>query len=167
MHQMQCPIFEGSHEREWSGKWSVGPRRLSDLNQTTKRTLDVGPCGSAVYSGAEDNDLEDERFGSQLRECEHGDEDTLQRTDSGGLDDGVITSVPPCKIRKDVEVLVEEGSPASMSYGNFTSVWGSRRTSPGPDLPLEMRTPYLMDHLQPINPGTESRDSGYTTKSRG
>lgn len=163
-HPMQCPIFHASHERKESGKW---PSTMSGLNQTPTRTLGLDPGGSAVYSGPEDNDLEDGRFGSQIGECEHGNDGTFQRTDGGGSDDGAITSVPPCKIRKDVEVLVEEGRPALTSYGNFTSAWGPKRKSPGPDLPLEMRTPYLMDHLQPISPGTESGDSGYTTKSLG
>ena len=164
-HQKQrthCPFFHASRS-VGSGIRSVWSTRVSGLYHPPTRTLDVDPNGSRVSSGAEYVEADHGPIASRQRDIENGDEAAFNRTESGDSD-GIITPVPPCKIRKVMEVSVEEGKPAPSSYGNFTSVWGRRRNPPGPDGPVGMRTPYLMDHLQPMKPGTESRESSYTTK---
>ena len=159
----QCPNFKASRRSAKSGIWSSWYSQLSDLYQTTVRSLDVSQKGSRLYSGVEDIESSREPIALRGRYMGRGRGSTLNRTDSRGSD-WILTPVPPCKIRRDVEVSVEEGRPTSSSYGNFTSVWGQKQNPQGPDIPVGMRTPYLLDHLEPMKPGTGSRQSSYTSK---
>lgn len=165
-HRTLYPIHHASRGRAGSSILSVRSSQLASPYRTPTRTLDVGAGGSRVYSGAEDNELDHGPFAPRERDWEHEDEAVLNHTDRGGSD-GIITRVPPCKIRKDVEVSVEEGRLTSLSSGNFTSVWGPKRKPPGPGLPIDMRTPYLADHLQPVAHGTENWESSHMTRSIG
>lgn len=96
---------------------------------------------SRPHNGADDNQ-------SERRYLEDGDEVALNRPESQESD-GTVAPLPPCKIRKSVEVSVKESEGASRPLGNFTSAWGPRRQRRGAGSLMIVRTPYLPDYLHP------------------
>ena len=152
------PISHTSRRRAGNGMGSIRFSRMAGPYGTPARTFDVRSGGSGADRAVEDDESCHGSIHSGGRDWGHEDGAALNCTESQGSD-AIITPVPPCKIRKVVEVSVEEGEPTSLSFGNFTSAWGPKRKPPGPDLPLDMRTPYLADHLQPVAHGTKNWES--------
>ena len=137
-----------SHASRGSLEWGTASIRFSG---TTSRTFNIASGGSKTNNNTkhkEPTHRADDENGW------HGDEVTLNNPDTRGSEN-IIAPVPRCKIRKVVEVSVMESDPTSLSLGNFTSAWGPNRKRPGPDLPVDMRTQYLVDHLWPEDGQTE------------
>lgn len=144
-----------------SGMCPIRFSRIASPCGSSARAFDVGPGGSRQDSGLEDD--ESSQGSNLLGERDWGHEDEAAALNRTGIrvSDGIVAPVPPGKIRKDVDVSVEEDGPTSTLFGNFTSAWGPKRKPPGPDLPLDMRTPYLVDHLRPEPPMTENKEPGF------
>lgn len=141
-----------TRETAETSMWPVRLSRVAGPHGTPAKAFNMRLGGSRAEIGAGDNEIGGRSV--HERDFGHKDETALNRTEGRGLE-GIIAPVPPCRIRKDVNVSVqEEGPTTSSSFGNFTSAWGPERKRPGPDLPLEMRTPYLADHLHQAAPGT-------------
>ena len=86
--------------------------------------------------------------GSEGKYWEHGDQVALNHSDTR-RSDGSIASVPPSRIRKEVDVSVNQSESDCRTCGNFTSAWGPRWKHAGAGRLVDIRTPYLRDHLHP------------------
>lgn len=104
---------------------------------------------SSVSEGHQRRGSQEHRSsGSEGKYWEVGDQVALNHSDTR-RSDGTIASVPPSKIRKEVDVSVNQSESDFRSFGNFTSAWGPQRKPAAAGRLVDIRTPYLRDHLHP------------------